>query len=143
MIVWPTVLMDRNGTGAPARHDSFMKMNCSTGPKPRPPYSSGQPTPSQRSRPIWRTASRHAGLAGLAGAGLGADLGRHQLGEVGAQLLLQRFLLIGIREMHAIPLCGSNRGPEADRRRLEREHVLVRDGPSAPARRTCQHAPDR
>ena len=49
MIVGPTVLIVSIGTGAPARIDSSNQMNCSTGVKPRPPYSSGQPTPSQPS----------------------------------------------------------------------------------------------
>jgi hypothetical protein len=61
MIVLPTVLMVRNGMGAPARQASSLKMNCSTSPLPWPPYSVGHPMPSQPSRPIWRTASRQAG----------------------------------------------------------------------------------
>ena len=50
MIVVPTVLMVRNGMGAPARQASLMKMNCSTSVRPCPPYSVGQPMPSQPSR---------------------------------------------------------------------------------------------
>jgi hypothetical protein len=61
MIVLPTVLIVRNGMGAPARHASSEKMNCSMSPRPWPPYSLGQPMPSQPSRPICRTASRQAG----------------------------------------------------------------------------------
>ena len=61
MIVGPTVLIVSIGTGAPARIDSSNQMNCSTGVKPRPPYSVGQPTPSQPSSPIWRTTLRIAG----------------------------------------------------------------------------------
>ena len=61
MIVLPTVLMVRNGMGALARHASLKKMNCSTSVRPCPPYSVGQPMPSQPSWPILRTASRHAG----------------------------------------------------------------------------------
>ena len=61
MIVRPTVLMVRNGIGAPARQASLTKMNCSMSVRPCPPYSFGQPMPSQPSRPIFRTASRQAG----------------------------------------------------------------------------------
>jgi hypothetical protein len=61
MIVRPTVLIVRNGIGALARQASLKKMNCSTSVRPWPPYSVGQPIPSQPSRPILRTASRQAG----------------------------------------------------------------------------------
>jgi hypothetical protein len=61
MIVGATELMVSMGTGAPARIDSSKKMNCSTGPRPWPPYSVGQPMPSQPSAPIWRTTRRMTG----------------------------------------------------------------------------------
>ena len=48
--------------GAPARASSSSTITSWTAGAPRPPYSSGHPTPSQRSRPICRTASRQAGL---------------------------------------------------------------------------------
>ena len=52
MIVGPTVLSVSIGTGAPARIDSSKKMNWSTGPRPWPPYSLGQPMPAQPSAHI-------------------------------------------------------------------------------------------
>ena len=61
MMVGPTVLMVSMGTGAPARMDSSKKTNCSTAVKPRPPYSLGQPTPSQPSSPIFLTIFLCAG----------------------------------------------------------------------------------
>jgi hypothetical protein len=61
MIVGPTVLMVSMGTGAPARIDSSKKMNCSISERPCPPYSRGQPMPSQPSRPICRTTARMVG----------------------------------------------------------------------------------
>jgi hypothetical protein len=51
MIVGPTVLIVSIGTGAPERIDSSKKMNCSIWPLPWPPYSLGQPMPSQPSAP--------------------------------------------------------------------------------------------
>ena len=61
MIVGPTVLIVSIGTGAPARIDSSKKMNCSMAERPWPPYSLGQPMPSQPSSPIWRTTLRWVG----------------------------------------------------------------------------------
>ncbi len=55
MIVGPTVLMVSIGTGAPQRMDSSKKMNCSIWLRPWPPYSSGQPMPSQPSAAICLT----------------------------------------------------------------------------------------
>ena len=49
------------GTGAPARIDSSKKMNCSIGPRPWPPYSVGQPMPSQPSAAICLTTERMTG----------------------------------------------------------------------------------
>ncbi len=57
MIVGPTVLIVSIGTGAPVRIDSSKKMNCSICDRPWPPYSSGQPMPSQPSAPICCTMS--------------------------------------------------------------------------------------
>ena len=51
--------MVRKGTGAPARCASSKKMNCSTAERPWPPYSFGQPMPSQPSRPIRSVSSRY------------------------------------------------------------------------------------
>ena len=61
MIVGATEFTVSIGTGAPARIDSSKKMNCSIGVMPRPPYSFGQPMPSQPSAPIWRTTLRTIG----------------------------------------------------------------------------------
>jgi hypothetical protein len=58
--VGPTVLIVSIGTGAPARIDSSKKMNCSTGVRPWPPCSVGQPMPNQPSSPICRTILRLA-----------------------------------------------------------------------------------
>ena len=49
------------GTGAPERIDSSKKMNCSMAERPWPPYSVGQPIPSQPSSAIWRTIRRTVG----------------------------------------------------------------------------------
>ncbi len=51
MIVGPTVLIVRNGTGAPAIAASSVKISCSSIDAPRPPYCSGQLSVSQPSRP--------------------------------------------------------------------------------------------
>ncbi len=113
MIVLPTVLMVRNGSGTPARHASFVKMNCSSSPRAWPPYSFGQPMPSQPSRPIFRTASRQAGPAGVAARHLGLHLRRHQLGEVLAHLPAQCLLLRCVGDSQAqAPLGGP--APPAD-----------------------------
>ena len=56
MIVLPTELMVRKGSGKPARCTSSLKMNCSIGERPWPPYSFGQPMPSQPSAPIFCSA---------------------------------------------------------------------------------------
>ena len=61
MIVGPTVLMVSIGTGAPMRIDSSKKMNCSIWLRPWPPYSVGQPMPSQPSVAICLTMRRWVG----------------------------------------------------------------------------------
>ena len=61
MMVGPTVLMVSIGTGAPLRIDSSKKMNCSIADRPCPPYSLGQPMPSQPSWAICRTSPRTVG----------------------------------------------------------------------------------
>ena len=48
MIVGPTVLMVRNGTGAPATAASSVKISWSMRRAPRPPYSAGQPASASR-----------------------------------------------------------------------------------------------
>jgi hypothetical protein len=58
MIVGPTVLIVRNGTGTPAMAASSVKMSWSSGDAPRPPYSRGQDSASQPSRPSRRTTWR-------------------------------------------------------------------------------------
>ena len=58
MIVGPTVLIVTNGNGAPARWISSKRMNWSVAGLPCPPYSFGQPTPSQPSAPMRATTSR-------------------------------------------------------------------------------------
>ena len=58
MIVGPTVLMVRNGTGTRAIAASSVKMSRSSMVPPRPPCSSGQPRASQPSRPSCRTTVR-------------------------------------------------------------------------------------
>ena len=50
--VGPTVCSVTSGSGTSARLASLTKICCSTGPKPSPPYSLGQPTPSLPSEPI-------------------------------------------------------------------------------------------
>ena len=50
--VGPTVCRVTEGSGTSARVASLVKICCSMWPKPLPPYSVGQPTPSQPSRPI-------------------------------------------------------------------------------------------
>ena len=61
MIVGPTVLIVSIGTGAPARIDSSKNTNCSMAERPWPPYSVGQPMPSQPSSPMRRTMRRIVG----------------------------------------------------------------------------------
>ena len=59
MIIGPTVDRVTNGNGARARWTSVKKMNWSAAGRPWPPYSTGQPIPSQPSVPIWRTIRRN------------------------------------------------------------------------------------
>ncbi len=61
MIVGPIVLTGMMWSGARARYVSSQKMNCSMGEAPWPPYSFGQPIPSQPSLPMRRTSSRKTG----------------------------------------------------------------------------------
>ena len=72
MSIGPTVFRVTKGNGARARCTSLKKMNWSVAGRPWPPYSFGQPMPSQPSWPIWRTslAERLAALA------LGVERGR-------------------------------------------------------------------
>jgi hypothetical protein len=58
MIVGPTVLIVRNGTGAPASAASSVKISWSNRERSCPPNSRGQPRVSQPSVPICRTTSR-------------------------------------------------------------------------------------
>ncbi len=60
MMVGPTVLMVRNGTGTRATAASSVKMSWSSMVPPRPPYSAGQPSASHPSRPSCRTTDRYA-----------------------------------------------------------------------------------
>ena len=84
-------------------------MNWSVAGRPWPPYSFGQPMPSQPSAPICLTM-RAPALAALAPVpDVGPDLGGQQLGEVGPQLLAQRLLLVGLLEVHLRPLQLSER----------------------------------
>jgi hypothetical protein len=61
MIVGPTVSSVSVGSGKPARCTSLAKMYCSIGVRPWPPNSTGQPMPSQPSRPSLRSAARNCG----------------------------------------------------------------------------------
>ena len=61
MIIGLTDMMVSVGSSTPARHASSKKMNCSIGVRPWPPYSFGQPTPSQPSAPILRSAFMYSG----------------------------------------------------------------------------------
>jgi hypothetical protein len=58
MMVGPTVLMVRNGTGTPEIAASSVKMSWSSMVPAAPPYSSGQLSASQPSSPSRRTTSR-------------------------------------------------------------------------------------
>jgi hypothetical protein len=60
MIVGPTVLMVRKGTGTRAAAASSVKMSWSNVVPPRPPYSTGHPSASHPSRPSCRTTDRYA-----------------------------------------------------------------------------------
>jgi hypothetical protein len=51
-----------NGKGAPARWTSSKKMNWSVTGRPWPPYSVGQPIPSQPSCPSLPTSVRNSEL---------------------------------------------------------------------------------
>ncbi len=48
----PTLLRVSRGSGTPAQCDSSTKIIWSIGPRPCPPYSVGQPMPSQPSSPM-------------------------------------------------------------------------------------------
>ena len=58
--VGATELIVRSGSGAPATWASSMKMCCSIGERPCPPYSWGQPMPSHPSAAIFRIAAFEA-----------------------------------------------------------------------------------
>jgi hypothetical protein len=58
MIVGPTEWSVSVGIGAPAVAASSKKISCSSIDRFWPPYSVGQPMPSQPSLPICRTVSR-------------------------------------------------------------------------------------
>ena len=106
MIVGPTVLMVRNGTGTRAAAASSVKMSWSSMVPPRPPYSA---RPAQRQPPVPAELpdDRAVGLpvpqvVAAAGQG-GPDLRRHQPAEVSAQLPPQPFLLRGVGDPHEGP----------------------------------------
>ena len=101
MIVGPTVLIDSIGTGASARWASSKKISCSIGDRSWPPYSLGQPIPSQPSAAICLTFSFQTGPAHLVGPERGLHLGGEQVLEVLAQLGPQVALLVGHGEVHA------------------------------------------
>src|SRR5215831_9541133 len=93
MMVGPTVLMVRNGTGAPAMAASSVKISWSSIVPPRPPAIAAE-------------LPDHLAV-GLAvpvlpvGRGEGLpDVGRHQAGEVLAQLLAEPLLLGRVGELH-------------------------------------------
>ena len=91
------------GTGAPLRIDSSKKMNCSMAERPCPPHSLGQPMPSQPSVPICLTTLRTTGPMPWRASQLGLDLGGEEVLVVGPQLVLQRLLLLGVRDLHGVP----------------------------------------
>jgi hypothetical protein len=72
-------------------------MYCSMAERPCPPYSFGQPMPSQPS------VLRSAALAAAARAQLGAQLVGDEIGEVAAQLVAQRGLLGRKIHVHGSP----------------------------------------
>ena len=76
------------GTGAPLRIDSSKKMNCSMAERPWPPYSLGQPMPSQPSLGHLLDDPAHVGPDAVALGQLRLDLGGQQVGVVLAQLAL-------------------------------------------------------
>ena len=100
MIVRPTVLMVRNGIGAPARQASLTKMNCSMSVRPCPPYSFGQPMPEPAVAAHLPHGLQAGRAAGVADGALGLDLGGHQLGEVAPQLLAEGLLLVRVGDVH-------------------------------------------
>ena len=136
MSVGPTVLMVRNGTGAPARLASSMKISCSIIERFWPPYSVG---PADAEPAVLAHLADEAlvevaaAVLAVAGGHLLLDLGRHQLGEVGAQLLAERLLLLRERDLHATPspaerepvLPLSGRRRSADTRTALAEAALV------------------
>ena len=141
MMVGPTVLMVSIGTGAPLRIDSSKKMNCSMAERPWPPHSLGQPMPSQPSAPICLTTWRTVGPDAVRLRQLLLQLGREQVVVVGAQLALQRLLLLGVGRS---PWCPSRAAAASAplstprRRRPGRavpcavEHVTVRPRSARP-----------
>ena len=143
MIVGPTVLIVSIGTGAPARIDSSNQMNCSTALKPRPPYSLGQPTPSQPSAPIWRTTLRCSGPTPSGAGELRPHLGREQLLVVVADLELEPLLLVGEPMYIPSPPVGLTRRPGWAARALRRrEHVTGQRACSAKTRQTSPISSD-
>src|SRR5215472_2561738 len=90
MIVGPTVLMVRKGTGAPARCASSKKMNCSMAERPWPPNSDAQPAVAAQLQRQLAVGT----AAGLAVRHRRLDLGRHHVCEVGTQLVAELLLLV-------------------------------------------------
>ena len=75
-------------------------MNCSMAERPWPPHSLGQPMPSQPSLPICLTTLRMTGPMPSGVGELLLELGGEQVLVVGAQLALQRLLLLGVGNLH-------------------------------------------
>ena len=133
-IVLPTVLIDRNGIGAPARQASSKKIICSTSPRPGPRTRWASRCRASRRRP---SCGRRSGarVPARLRRRLGLDLWCHQLGEVRPQLALQRLLFRRVCDVHtgaAFPRArGSSRRPSTSRTRSNS------NAPSDCCRRAC------
>ncbi len=103
MIVGPTVLIVSIGTGAPARIDSSNQMNCSTGVKPRPPYSLGPADAEPAVLAHLAHDLAHRGPDAAAADEARPHLGGEQLVVVGAHLLAELLLLLGQPDVHVGP----------------------------------------
>ncbi len=95
MIVGATLLMVRNGTGAPAMAASSVKISWSIAERPWPPYSWASPAQATRRGPFARSSP-----VDIADAVFTLDRAqrlpafrRHQRGKVRAQLAAQLLLL--------------------------------------------------
>ena len=100
MSIGPTVLRVTNGKRCPGSLDLGEEDELIGGRAPCPPYSLGQPIPSQPSLPIRRTRTAGDLAALVLAVERLADVSGQQFGEIGPKLVPQGLLLRGLLQVH-------------------------------------------